>query len=402
MDYKKFQQLVREKEKPNVDFKIECHAFISKNETPKAELAKDICAMANNGNIASYIIIGISDDGEKFKSVENDKLTDENIQNFCKLAIYPHPKVKVYKQNWGDQSLPTQKDKEFVILQIGPHAQKAFRLAKDFIDYKENLCYRRNNVWIRRGSTSDLATPEEIAQMVNGQPFESSISETQLQEARQKFSQESQNGRQSLVRTVTVVNFLKKGYSAISADEQIKFYDDERSKPTPYSQYLNLSNHPGSSYFYSLFWKKIDRTLNLIYFVGCRAKLSKADIDDGVKWRGIFPQEPVKWEYINLLFPQLDRQNINAVRRIWWLSVLETVPVNRITSAIPTCKPSSIALHFYMTAFNKWSIRKGRNLIDSSSELIIIQDIKSVDEYNAKFELSFEKLGEIETIIKNE
>lgn len=402
MEYKKFQQLVREKEKPNVDFKIECHAFISNTETPKAELAKDICAMANNGNIVSYLIIGVSDDGETFKSVENIKLTDENIQSFCKLSIYPPPKIKVYKQNWGDQALPTQKDKEFVIIQIGPHAQKAFRLAKDFIAYKENLCYRRNYVWIRRGSTSDLATPEEIARMVNGQPFESSISETQIQEARQKFSQESQNDRQSLVRTVMVANLAKKGYSAISADEQINLYENERSKQTPYSQYLNLSNHPGSSYFYSLFWKKIDRTLNLIYFVGCRAKLSKADIDDSVKWRGIFPREPVKWEYINLLFPQLKRQDINAVRRIWWLSVLETVPVNRITSVIPTCKPSSLALHFYMTAFNKWSAHKGQNLLDSSSEFIVIQDIKSINEFNAKFELAFEKLDEIETIIKNE
>jgi len=45
-------------------------------------------------------------------------------------------------------------------------------LNQDFIAYKENVCYRRNEVWIRRGATSDLATPEEISRLVQGSPIE--------------------------------------------------------------------------------------------------------------------------------------------------------------------------------------------------------------------------------------
>jgi uncharacterized protein YjbI with pentapeptide repeats len=167
MDYKKFQQLLMGGEKSNVDFKIECFAFNSRSDAPKAELAKDICAMANNSK-SSYLIIGVSDDGNDFRSVQNANLTEEYIQDFCKTAISPHPKVKVYRKKWGHQALPEHLGKEFVIIQIGPHIQQAFHFAKDFINYSEKFCYRRNEVWIRRGRISDIATPEEIVKLASG------------------------------------------------------------------------------------------------------------------------------------------------------------------------------------------------------------------------------------------
>jgi predicted HTH transcriptional regulator len=69
MDYTKFRRLVKGLEKQTVDSKIECHAYNTKVQSPNAELAKDICAMANNGNVSSYILVGVSDDGRKFLSV---------------------------------------------------------------------------------------------------------------------------------------------------------------------------------------------------------------------------------------------------------------------------------------------------------------------------------------------
>jgi hypothetical protein len=167
MNYSKFKSLIKGKEKAHVDFKTKCDAFLSRTLAPKAELAKDICAMANNGNVASYIIIGVSDDAKTFESVSNDKLTDDNLQSFCKSSIFPPPKVKLYRENWRDAA-PKHKGKTFVIIQVGPQARRAFRLARDFINYREGLCYRNNEVWIRRGATTDLATPEEIARLVEG------------------------------------------------------------------------------------------------------------------------------------------------------------------------------------------------------------------------------------------
>ena len=100
MNYKRFKELVRGKEKRTVDFKLESYVFKIKSLKLKGELAKDICAMANNGNVASYIIFGVSDDGLSFKSVNNEKLTDNNIQTFCKKAISPIPKVKLNRECW--------------------------------------------------------------------------------------------------------------------------------------------------------------------------------------------------------------------------------------------------------------------------------------------------------------
>ncbi len=167
MNYSKYLELVRRGEKSNVDFKIRCDAFVSTGTAAKAELAKDICAMANNGGVTSHIIIGVSDDRESFESVSNNKLTDDNLQSFCKTAILPPPKIKVTRERWSS-SQPAHSGKDFVVIQIGPHARQAFRLAREFISYREKVCYRRNEVWIRRGATSDLATPEEIARLVKG------------------------------------------------------------------------------------------------------------------------------------------------------------------------------------------------------------------------------------------
>ena len=168
MEYKKFQQLVKGGEKDNVDFKIRCDAFNSKLKQPKAELAKDICTMANNGHVASYIIVGVSDDGKGFESVSNTNLTEEKLQSFCKAAISPPPRVRVHTECWP-KAAKKHKGKRFVIIQVGPNTRQAFRLARDFITWNEGICYRRNEVWIRRGSTSDLAAPEEIVRLAKGQ-----------------------------------------------------------------------------------------------------------------------------------------------------------------------------------------------------------------------------------------
>jgi hypothetical protein len=170
MENMSFLRLVREGEKFNVDFKIKSDAFLTKDVASKAELAKDVCAMANNGNVASRIVIGVSDDGKSFSSVRNMNLTDDRLQSFCKEAIYPPPAVRVERVSWN-KSRKDIVDKSFVVITIGPNARQAFRLNRDFVEYERHVCLRRNEVWIRRGATTDIATPEEIAQLVKGKPF---------------------------------------------------------------------------------------------------------------------------------------------------------------------------------------------------------------------------------------
>ncbi|MDB6068065.1 MAG: hypothetical protein JWR26_4273 [Pedosphaera sp.] len=182
MKYLDFLRLIEGGEKAHVDFKIQCDAFDSSSanrEAAKAELAKDICAMANNGTKTSYLVIGVSNDGKHFKSVSNASLTDDALQSFCKTAIMPPAKVKLHDCKWTSASQP-HAEKRFIVIQIGPHPQNAYFLNQDFnglrvADPKERYFFKRHEVWIRRGATSDLAAPEEIANLLRRKPAVESI-----------------------------------------------------------------------------------------------------------------------------------------------------------------------------------------------------------------------------------
>jgi hypothetical protein len=161
----KFKFLVNGGEKPNVDFKISCNAFnksAGDQLKAKAELVKDICAMANNGAIASYLIIGVSDDAKAAQPISDPHLTEQNIQTLVRDAIHPRPIVRVQKVRWPNAPRPF-KGVDLMIIQIGPNAKHAFRFAQDRVDWNARFHFRKNEVWVRNGSTSDLATPEQIA-----------------------------------------------------------------------------------------------------------------------------------------------------------------------------------------------------------------------------------------------
>jgi len=173
MDYTTFLRLLAAngKESRTFDRKEMCHAFQSRGADgtrrdttgAKGELAKDICAMANNGD-TSYLMIGISDDGTRFTSVANENLTDENLQTFCKEAITPPVRLTGHRSRWPEAT-GDHAGKTFVIIEIGPHPRDhIFRLQRNYIVWGEKVCYRRNEVWVRRGETSDLASPEEIVE----------------------------------------------------------------------------------------------------------------------------------------------------------------------------------------------------------------------------------------------
>jgi hypothetical protein len=171
--------------------------------------------MANNGNRASYIVIGVSDDATRFRSVDNDKLTDDNLQDFCKKAIYPPPVIRLHRKKWK-RALPAHRGKDFMIIQIGPNPRQVFRLAQDFIDYNRKTCYRRNEVWIRRNATNDLATPEEIVRLATGQ---SPQGDDQVKADREAFSRMSQSEQITRISDETDSCLRDLGYAALPQRE---------------------------------------------------------------------------------------------------------------------------------------------------------------------------------------
>lgn len=160
-----FNKILSEEESAFVDFKYECKAFGKGNEVETGELVKDIIAFSNNGNRKGLLIIGVSNNRKNFKSVENSKLTDDNIQTLVRDAIFPTPVVKLYEIEWNDAEEDIR-NKKFIVIQIGPQARQCFRFAKEYINYDKKQCFKKNEVWIRRQATSDLASPEEIKRLL--------------------------------------------------------------------------------------------------------------------------------------------------------------------------------------------------------------------------------------------
>ncbi|MEN6301148.1 MAG: ATP-binding protein [Armatimonadia bacterium] len=159
MEYKRFRQLLKRVEAATLDFKKTYNAFASGVDKDRANLVQDICAMANNGAVASYLVVGVSDDRRRFFSVENTNLTDERIQDLCSKQIDPPPTIRVHEECW-EKAAPEHANKRFVIIQVGPHGSRGFYITRDLGHI------RRGDVWIRRGSMNDRATPQEIARML--------------------------------------------------------------------------------------------------------------------------------------------------------------------------------------------------------------------------------------------
>lgn len=173
ISYKKFCELLERGENQYIDFKIKSNV-LNKSERDNAEFLKDIIAFSNNGNKTNFLLIGVSDDKAKFESVDNlmllDRKASEKIINLCKENIQPIPVIDVFILEWpkSKEIRNEHQGKKFVVIKIGPQRRQCFRFSKDYINYKEGYAYRRNQVWVRRGSTSDLATPEEIKLLIEG------------------------------------------------------------------------------------------------------------------------------------------------------------------------------------------------------------------------------------------
>lgn len=156
IDYPQFCRLIDAGETESVIFKL---------ETNNAELARDIVSLANIRGQSGYIVIGAGISGglRKYQSVANPNLTEERLRSFCKAAIYPEPAVRLFKISLDTEGVhPDHQGKTFMVVQVGPQLVGVYRLNQDFIDYAKGICFRKNEVWVRRQTISVLATPEDI------------------------------------------------------------------------------------------------------------------------------------------------------------------------------------------------------------------------------------------------
>lgn len=147
------EQLLNQGESSSLDFKGDIYPFVGETDEKKSELLKDILAFANAWRSSTaYILIGVEEvKGGRGKVIGvHDHPDDAQLQQFINsktqkpisfsYEAYPFESVKI-----GIITIPIQ--------------ERPYYLKKDYGKLKKSVVY------IRRGSSTDEATPDEIAHM---------------------------------------------------------------------------------------------------------------------------------------------------------------------------------------------------------------------------------------------
>jgi len=148
-----FENLLNEPEGVALDFKRDQYDFSNADDAKKSELLKDILAFANAWRRATaYILIGVEEvkSGRSIVCGVDGHLEDSHLQQFV------HSKVNRFLEFRYFQFL--FEEKSIGIIEI-PSQKRPFYLTKDFGKLSKNAVY------LRRGSSTGEATPDEIAHM---------------------------------------------------------------------------------------------------------------------------------------------------------------------------------------------------------------------------------------------
>lgn len=147
------QSLLYEEESDVLDFKRDQYKFINCSDFEKAELLKDILAFCNAWRRTdAFILIGVEEikGGESKVVGMTDALDDGQIQQFVNGKTQR-------PVNFSYKNLPF-KGKRIAVIQI-PVQERPIYLKKDYGSLKANVVY------LRRGSSTTEATPDEIVKM---------------------------------------------------------------------------------------------------------------------------------------------------------------------------------------------------------------------------------------------
>lgn len=137
----------------DIDFKSEQYRFVNGSDENKAEMLKDILAVANAWRDGTgYILLGFRDRRPHPAEVVgiSSSIDDASLQQFV------HGKVKPKLTFTYEEHIYEGKTVALIAI---PKQKRTFYLAKPFGKLKSNVVY------VRRGSSTDEAEPPEIAAM---------------------------------------------------------------------------------------------------------------------------------------------------------------------------------------------------------------------------------------------
>jgi hypothetical protein len=147
------ESLLNEEEGTALDFKAQQYEFAGATDDQKSELLKDIVAMANSWRRSdAYILLGVQEvPGGRSKVVGvTTHLADASIQQFVNSKLQ-RPIVCSYEVYLLDET-------QIGIIQI-PLQERPFYLNKPYGKLSAKTVY------LRRGSSTDTAAPDEISKM---------------------------------------------------------------------------------------------------------------------------------------------------------------------------------------------------------------------------------------------
>jgi len=159
MDAQLLENLLNQEESSTLDFKRDQYPFVKATDEQKSELLKDILAMANAWRQAeAHILIGV-DDVRGGRSIpvgipHAGHLLDHQLQQFVhgktnrELAFSYKPLALVEGTEIGVITIPLQ--------------ERPIYLLKDYGALKANVVY------VRRGSATGEAPPDEVVRMASG------------------------------------------------------------------------------------------------------------------------------------------------------------------------------------------------------------------------------------------
>jgi hypothetical protein len=153
IDRKLVETLLEQNESVTLDFKRDQYPFQGANDHEKSELLKDILAFSNAERKSdAFILIGVDENANKKPILVgvSQHLEESNIQEFVN-------KKTNRPINFSYSTINT-KDKQIDVICISIQ-QRPYFILKDFGKLKANTVY------IRRGSSTDMANPDEIAMM---------------------------------------------------------------------------------------------------------------------------------------------------------------------------------------------------------------------------------------------
>ncbi|MCX7709820.1 MAG: putative DNA binding domain-containing protein [Clostridia bacterium] len=143
MDRHKLLQLLKKEEGPKLDFKAALHLT---TESDKKEITKDVIAMANSRGGRGYIIFGVEDKTKRILGIDPGDFKEEQIQQI----IY----------NRCDPPVPISVD----FVDMDGKMLAVLTVYKS--NHQPHQMMQNGAFYIRRGSTTDTARRNEIANLM--------------------------------------------------------------------------------------------------------------------------------------------------------------------------------------------------------------------------------------------